>query len=59
MSNLVSKQYIEREYKLAKLDYQLAKNDDERFLALRSLHQLDIIASLAYGFDYSDSLKTI
>lgn len=54
-----SKEYIEREYKLAVSDYKLATNDESRHNALRAMHKLTTLATLAHGFEYADGLKNI
>lgn len=54
-----TKQYIEEQYRLAILDYQTAKNEDEQFAARRSMAKLEALAAEAFGFDYADLLKTM
>lgn len=53
---MVSKEYIEREYRLAVLDFQLAKNDDDRWAARNTMARLERIAAQAFGFAYADEL---
>lgn len=54
---MVDKGYIESQYRLAVLDFRLAKDEDMRFAALRSMARLEQLASMCYGFDYADSLR--
>lgn len=53
----ITKQYIEEQYRLAVLDFQTAKNEEEQFAARRSMAKLEALAAEAYGFDYADSLQ--
>lgn len=55
----MDKAYIEREYKLAVSDYKLATDDEDRHKALRAMHKLTMLATLAHGFEYADSLKAL
>lgn len=53
----MTKEYLIRWYGIYKSDYQLAKNDDERFDALRGMRRIMEIAASAYGFEFADSLQ--
>lgn len=53
---IVTKEYIEREYTLACQDYALARNDDQRHEALRTMARLYNIAASAHGFEFADSM---
>lgn len=53
----VTKEYCVRWYGIYKSDYQLAKSDDGRFVALRSMKRIMDIAASAYGFDFADALQ--
>lgn len=52
----MNKEYIEREYDTAVLDYQTAHSEEERFTARQSMARLETIAMQDYGFDYADKL---
>lgn len=56
---MVSKSYIENQYRSAVLDFELASDEDARFDALCSLARLEYLASVCYGFDYSDGLSEL
>lgn len=56
MSKAVSKEYIEREYHLAVLDFKAAHNEDEQWEARKTMARLEQIATQEYGFAYSDEL---
>lgn len=53
----LDKDYLEREYKTAILDFKTAKTEDEQWSARRNMARLEALASEMYGFDYADSLK--
>lgn len=53
----MEKEYIEKEYRLAALDYRTARNEDEQWNARKAMARLERIAAQAYGFEYADSLK--
>lgn len=57
MTNLISKDYIEREYAQAIREYECAKNEDEQWEARKTMSRLEGIALQEFGFDYSDSDK--
>lgn len=57
MTGLVSKEYIEREYHLAMLDFRTAKNEDEQWNARKTMARLEQIAAQEFGFDYADELN--
>lgn len=52
----MDKSYIEKEYKLAALNFKTAANTDEQWEARKTMARLEAIASQCYGFDYADSL---
>lgn len=56
MTGLIDKSYIEHEYKLAVMDFKLAKNEDEQWDARRTMAKLEQIAMQEFGFDYADQL---
>lgn len=53
----MTKEYLVRWYDIYKSDYQLARNDDERFAALRGMRRIMELAVSAYGFDFADALQ--
>lgn len=56
MNKAVSKEYIEREYHLAVLDFKTAHNENEQWDARKTMARLEQIAMQEYGFEYTDSL---
>lgn len=54
--DMVSKEYIEREYHLAVLDFKVAHNEDEQWEARKTMARLEQIATQEHGFEYSDGL---
>ena len=46
-------------YKVYKIDYNMAKSQDEIEGALAVLHQLKILAAVAIGFEFADSLDDL
>lgn len=56
MSELVSKEYLEREYHLALIGFKTAHNEDEQWKARKIMARLEQIAMREYGFEYSDEL---
>lgn len=50
------KDYIREQARLAKADYQLARTEDGRNEALRTMHRLSTLAAELYGFAFADSL---
>lgn len=59
MSGLIEKSYIEREYRLAFLDFKTAKNKDEQWNARKTMARLEQIAMQEFGFDYADTLQQL
>lgn len=55
----MDKHYIESQYKLAILDYKLAKDDNEKHSAQRRMAKLELIASETFGFNYCDELEKL
>lgn len=53
------KNYIIQMYKIYKSDYNLAHSQEEREGSLAVLHQLKILAAVAIGFDFADSLDNL
>ena len=51
--------YISKMYKVYKIDYNMAKSQDEIEGALAVLHQLKILAAVAIGFEFADSLDDL
>ena len=54
---LVTKEYLEREYRLARQDHDLATSEEAKREALRTMARLYNIAASAHGFDFADSLQ--
>ena len=59
MLNLYSKQNIETEYRLAILDFMVARNEEEQWSARKAMARLERIAMEDYGFDYAKSLEIL
>ena len=59
MSGLIDKDYIEREYRLAFLEFKTAMNEDEQWNARKSMAKLEQIAMQEFGFDYADQLQEL
>ena len=59
MTGLIDKSYIEHEYKLAILDFKIAKNENEQWNARKSMAKLEQIAMQEFGFDYADQLHDL
>lgn len=55
----MTKQMIEQQYKVAVLDYQIARNKDEQWGARKRMADLERTASVLYGCDYADSLDEL
>ena len=53
----MDKNYIEKQYRLAVLQFRTARSEDEQWQARRSMAKLEAVASEIFGFDYADSLK--
>ena len=53
------KDYIISQYKLAMLDYKFAMTEDAKNRALVTMHRLTNLAAQLYGFEFSDSLRTL
>lgn len=56
---MVEKNYIETQYRLAWLDFVIAKSDFAKWEARKAMARLEEIASRAFGFDYADSLANL
>lgn len=56
MSGLITKEYLEREYRLAVLDFKTAKNEDEQWEARKTMARLEQIATQEFGTEYADEL---
>lgn len=54
---VLSKRYIERQYKNALMDYITAQNEDEKWCARKTMAMLERDAIEMYGNDYVDSLR--
>lgn len=59
MSGLIEKSYIEREYRLAFLEFRTAENDDKKWDSRKTMARLEQIAMQEFGFDYADSLQNL
>lgn len=55
----ISKNYIEREYKQAILEYKCAANEDERWELRKRMARLEQISMQEYGFEYADELARL
>lgn len=52
----LDKDYIERNYRMAVLDFQTARNEDEQWDARKAMARLERLAVQMYGTDYADDL---
>lgn len=52
----MTKEYLQREYKLAILDFKTAHNDADQWAARANMARLERIAADLYGFAFADSL---
>lgn len=50
------KEYIENQYHQAVLEFKVAKNEDERWEARKTMARLEQIAMQEFGFQYADEL---
>lgn len=55
----MDKTYIEREYRLAWLDFKTAHTEDEQWDARKRMAKLKALASELFGFEYADSLQSV
>lgn len=55
----MDKDYLETQYRLAFLDYKIAKDEKARADALKEMSRIEQIASQKYGFEYADSLHVL
>lgn len=52
-----TKEYLEREYKLALSDYRLARTEDDKWAARKAMAKLEQLAAECYGFGYADWIR--
>ena len=50
------KDYLIQQYKNARSDYELARTEDQKWEALKSMGRLEALAAELYGFAFADSL---
>lgn len=55
----MDKEYITNQYKLAFSDFNIAKNEDEKWDARKRMAKLEVLASEKFGFVFADSLSKI
>lgn len=53
----VTKDYIERFYDIAILDYKTAHTQEDLWNARKDMARLEALASTVFGFDYADQLE--
>lgn len=53
---MITKEYIEEQYKLAVLDYKTAWNEQEQFVSLNTMARLEKLAFVLFGSDYAENL---
>lgn len=53
------KDYIIKQFKIAKSDYNLARSEEECYSALRDIHKLKLLAAKKFGFEFADSLDNL
>jgi hypothetical protein len=56
---MLSKEYLEREYKQAILEYKAAINEDAKWVARKSMAKTEACAMEMYGFAYADELHKL
>jgi hypothetical protein len=56
---MITKEYIEEQYKLAVLDYKSAWNEEEQLIALNTMSSLEDAAAEFFGVDYSENLHQL
>lgn len=56
---MVDKDYIEREYRQAILEFKTAKTEEERWEFRKTMARLEQIAMQDHGFDYADQLHKL
>lgn len=56
---MVDKDYIEREYRQAILEFKTAKTEEERWEFRKTMARLEQIAMQDHGFDYADQLHNL
>lgn len=54
---MVTKNYIEREYAQALREFKCAAAEDEQWQARKSMAKLEQIAMQEFGFEYCDLMK--
>lgn len=52
----MDKAYIEEQYHLAVMDFEIARNEEEQWKARKTMARLEEIAVAKYGFAYADEL---
>lgn len=57
MIGVLSKRYIERQYKNALMDFLTAQNDDEKWCARKIMASLEKDAIEMHGVDYVNALR--
>lgn len=58
-NNLVSKEYIIDQYKLAVMDYKTAVNQENKNNALDRMASLENLAMTTHGFAFSDEVHKL
>lgn len=56
---MLSKEYLEREYKQAILEYKAAINEDVKWVARKTMANLEACAMEMYSFTYADKLHEL
>lgn len=56
---MLSKKYLENEYKQAILEYKAAINEDSQWAARKTMANLEACAMEMYGFAYADELHKL
>lgn len=59
VATMVDKDYIEREYRQAILEFKTAKTEEERWEFRKTMARLEQIAMQDHGFDYADQLHKL
>ena len=59
ITGLITREYIEREYSQAIIEFQCSHTEDEQWQARNTMARLENIAMHEFGFDYADKLETL
>lgn len=52
----MDRDYLDRQYRQAVLEYRTARTEDEQWRARKTMARLERTAAELYGYDYADQL---